>query len=369
MIPTMVTQVLMIYIRLNDGAKLSFISVICMTVTNITLDLVFTIVLGWGMLGMGIATSISYFVAMLVCCLHFFKKSNIFRLSSMAGGGKELVQVVLVGLPSALNRACMSVRSIALNYLLISLGGAVAVSALAVQNNINQVLSSVTMGVGMTCMMLAGVFYGEKDSKALEKTLRVSLKTGVLLSVITSALVIVFAHPIVSMFLHDSAEGMALAVRSLRFFCLSLPLSLVCVVLINFSPCTNNLILANIICIGHGLAFVVAVSFALSPVMGTDAVWISFLCSEILTVLTVIIYIRVRTGKFPLSWARLTLLPEDFDYNKERILDISIRNDMNQVVELSTRIQEFCNKYTQDSKKVDTLALCIEEMAGNIVQH
>ena len=41
MIPTMMTQVIMIYIRLNDGAKTSFLSVVCMTVCNVAMDLYF----------------------------------------------------------------------------------------------------------------------------------------------------------------------------------------------------------------------------------------------------------------------------------------------------------------------------------------
>lgn len=286
-----------------------------------------------------------------------------------SNGGSELVQVFLVGLPSALNRACMSIRGISLNHLLMVLGGTMAVSALAVQNNINQIFSSITMGVGMTAMMLTGVFYGEKDDRALEKTLRVSLKSGVFLSGVTAVAVIISARPLVRLFLEGSEEGMVLAVRSLRFFCLSLPLPLICVVLINFYQCTKNLLLANVICIGHGLAFVVAVSFAMAPVLGMDAVWISFFCSEVLTLLTVLLIIRVKSGRWPKNWSDLALLPEDFRPSQERILDITIKNDMEQVMELSSRIHEFCGKYTMDSKKVGKLALCIEEMAGNIVQH
>ena len=189
MIPTIMTQVIMIYIRLNNGAKLSFLSVICMTVSNIILDLVFTTVLNLGMFGMGLATSISYLVAMLVCCLHFLKKENVFKFTGFAEGHKELMNVVAMGIPSVLNRACMTIRGIALNHLLLTLGGSIAVSALAVQNNVNQILSSITMGVGMTATMLAGIFFGERDGKMLEKTLRVSMRTGVLLSVTAAATV------------------------------------------------------------------------------------------------------------------------------------------------------------------------------------
>ena len=369
MIPTMMTQVIMIYIRLNDGAKTSFLSVICMTACNIALDLIFTKQFQMGMFGMGLATSISYLVAMLVCCTHFLRKSNIFRFVLPQKGIRELAHVINMGTPSALNRLCMTIRGISLNHLLLTLGGAVAVSALAVQNNVNQVLSSITMGVGMTATMLAGLFFGERDEKMMEKALRVAMKTGVTLSAVTSIAVILFAQPIVGLFLKGNPEGMQLAVRSLRFFCLSLPLSLACVVLLNFYQCTKNLLMANIICIAHGMAFVLMTAFALSPILKTDAVWISFLCAEVLTLLLVLVIIRVRSGRWARSWLDLAMLPANFRPQPDHVLDVSIAGEMEQVMELSKRIHEFCQKHTQEQEKISKLALCIEELAGNIVRY
>lgn len=368
-IPTMLSQVVMYYIRLDNGSALSFVSVICMTVCNITMDILFAGVFKLGMFGMGLATSISYLVCLLVCCINLFKKSSIFRISSLQGGAQEIKNVIVTGLPSALNRACMTLRGIILNRLLITIGGSFAVSALAVQNNVNQLLSSVTMGVGMTTMMMAGIFYGERDEKALEKTTRISLKTGAILSTITAVAVIVLARPIVGLLLTGDGEDVRLAVRCLRFFCLSLPFSLSCVVLLNFYQCTKNLLMANIICIGHGLVFVVLMSWICSPLLGTDGVWISFLLAELLTLGLVVAVIRIKKGKWPVKFAHMMMLPDDFTPPEDKVLDISIQNDMKQVMELSERITEFCIKYTKDKDKVQKLSLCIEEMAGNIIQH
>lgn len=369
MIPTVMCQVIMIYIRLNNGIRLSFFSVLAMTVCNITLDLVFALLVKNGMFGMGLATSISYLVALLVCCLHFLKKENIFKLTRLQNGWRELKDVMVMGMPSALNRVCMTIRGITLNRLLLTIGGSIAISALSVQNNVNQILSAVSMGVGMTAAMLAGLFYGERDGKMMEKTLRVSVKTGVLLITCVSALVILFARPIAGLFLEPGSPAMELGVRSLRFFCLSLPLSLLSVVMINFYQSTKNLVIANLICLSHGLVFVTIFAFTLSPALGTDGVWISFLLSETVTLTGVLLVIRKRLGKWPRKWRQFALLPDRFDPEPEKILDVSINGEMDTVMELSRRVHEFCNKHTEDEDLVRKLALAIEEMAGNIVQH
>lgn len=364
----MLSQVIMIYIRTDNDSKLGLISVFFMTASNIALDIILGTVLKWGMFGMGLATSISYLVCLAVCLIHFLRKDNILKFTKIKGGLKEFCNVFVTGIPSALNRGCMTIRGIILNRLLIVLGGSLAVSALAVQNNVNNLLSSLTMGVGMTVMLMAGIFYGEKDENALAKTLKISLKTGIILSTIVSVLVIIFAEPVVGMFLKPG-EGSALAVRSLRMFCLSLPFSMICVVLLNFYQCTHNLFMANFICICHGLIFVVLYALLLSPVLETDAVWISFLFAELTTLILCVIVIRLRKKSKIKKFNDFMMLPENFEPDSSRTLNISVKNDMQQVMELSEKVSLFCEKYNKNNDKINKLSLCIEEMVGNIVEH
>lgn len=363
----MLSQVIMIYVRTDNDSVLGFISVIFMAAANVAMDILLGLVLKWGLFGMGLATSISYLVCLLVCLVHFFRRDNRLKFTRLSAGLKELKEVLLTGVPSALNRGCMTVRGIVLNRLLLALGGSMAVSALSIQNTVNQLLSAVTMGVGMTVVMMAGIFYGERDESALGRTLKVSLRTGVVLSTAVAALCIVFARPIVGLLLHTSEDGMALAVRSLRLFCLSMPFSLICVVLLNFYQCTKNLFMANFLCICHGLVFVVLYAGVLSPIMGTDGVWISFLCAEVTTLAAGALMIYIRRKRAPGRIQDLLMLPEGFEPDQERMLNLSIRNDMNQILELSERISEFCSQYSGDEEKIQRLSLCIEEMAGNIV--
>ena len=365
----MLSQVLLIYVRSDNSSVLGFVSVLVMTAVNITLDFVLGVALDLGMFGMGLATAVSYLACMLVCLIHFFKKDNRLKLSGLKGGAGEFKDVVLTGIPSALNRGCMTLRGVLLNHLLMTMGGSMAVSALAVQNNVNQFLSSVTMGIGMTVMLIAGIFFGERDEASLGKTLRVALRTGFIASSVVSLLVIIFARPVVGMFLDTGEAGMALAVRSLRFFCVSIPFSLVCVVLLYFYQCTRNLFMANYICIAHGLAFVVIYAFALAPFMGTDGVWVAFIFAELTTLLTGAVIAGVRRKGFPRRIGDVMLLPKSFEPHQERMLNLSIKNDMEQVMELSERIGAFCSKYSNDGEKIRKLSLCIEEMAGNVVEH
>ena len=72
---------------------------------------------------------------------------------------------------------------------------------------------------------------------------------------------------------------------------------------------------------------------------------------------------------FRSAFADMMMLSADFAPEEAHVLNLSIKNDMGMVMELSERICEFCCKYSQDMEKIQKLSLCIEEMAGNIVQH
>lgn len=63
------------------------------------------------------------------------------------------------------------------------------------------------------------------------------------------------------------------------------------------------------------------------------------------------------------------LLNKDFGVEGKQRWDFSIGNDMEQVMTLSDAITEYGKKVSLDPRMLNTLALCIEEMAGNVVKH
>ncbi len=62
------------------------------------------------------------------------------------------------------------------------------------------------------------------------------------------------------------------------------------------------------------------------------------------------------------------LLKDDFGVTAENRMDLAI-NSMKEVVNTSESIMEFCKKHDVDPKRSFYAGLCIEEMAGNIVEH
>ena len=107
----------------------------------------------------------------------------------------------------------------------------------------------------------------------------------------------------------------------------------------------------------------------LMPFLGANGVWIAFIVGEAVTLLVTIVLILVKKpGSGPVM-DRALLLPDDFGGKAEDKLNISIGNSMDEVMELSRSVYAFGEERGIPRATLDKLSLCIEEMAGNIVEH
>lgn len=367
-IPFILSYLLLSYTRLDGSPFLGLISMIVMTIFNVVLDLVFIIKLDWGMFGIGLATSISYLISVLVMTLHFFSKKNTLRICRLNGGFEELKSILFTGLPSALKGVYSTIRIIITNNIAVWVGGAVVMGALSVQSNVYQFLSSIIIGVGMSTMLLGGIFYGEEDHIALKNLLNISLKRGLGIMVAVSVLVIIFAPEIGGAFTKDP-EVIDTAVVSLRFLALYMPLSLIFGVFLNFYNSTKNMLVTNYLVFADGFLFRTLCVVVLTPLIGENGIWISFSLGEILTLTGLMVLIKIKKKKFPRSINDFLLLDENYGNNIVADLNISLENNMEEVMDLSKRIHSFGKKYSVDFNTINKLSLCVEEMVGNIVQH
>ncbi|HWQ76018.1 MAG TPA: MATE family efflux transporter [Syntrophomonas sp.] len=367
--PMIFAQVLMTYTRLDDDAGLNIVSVLVLAVLNIILDFIFIAQLHMGLFGVGLATSISYAAATAVGLSHFLKKRNTLHLSQNKAILPEIKNILFVGFPTLLNGVCLAVKWLILNNLLFVVGGVIAVSALSVQNNVNQFLQPVILGIGTTLSVMSGIFFGEGDVGAIQRVFKISMKSGVIICSFIGAALFMLAPVIVGFMLNDGGAAQREAIRSLQLFAFSLPISIVVINLLFYYQTIKNFSMANTVSITHALAGPVVTALILAHILGTDGIWIAFTAGEAVALLCVMIQIKVKNKECPLSLNRFLLLPVDYVTKNRHVLDISIKNNITEVMDLSTRIAEFCGQYSKDSKKIDRLSLAIEEIAGNIVTH
>ena len=356
--------------RLDGDSMRVIVAVITMTVLDIAGDLLNALVIGGGMFGMGLATTISYLVALGIMLLHFRKKDIIFKFALKGMKLGDLKDILVSGCPSAVGNVATMARNFTLNQIMLAtVFSTLAVGALGVLTVVQGFVSCVLIGVGMTTGMIAGMILGEQDRSSAEKLVRVAMRTALVLGVGLAVIVFVFADGIASLFGgSDGAEMVDLAARGLRFYAFSVILYGVNNAFVNYTQGMRRTGLSAFYCFLQNFVFIAAAALALRGILDSDAVWVAFPIGEVLTTVAIIAFAAILKHGFPRAAKDFLFLKEPFGVPADEVLNITI-SDMEQVVPACEQASEFCRARGADDKTCVHVFLFIEELGCNVVEY
>lgn len=369
LLPQMLGVQLTAFLQIEQQEKRTYAGMAAMMATNLSLDYLFIKVLGWGMFGLGLATTVSYIVFFLVLGSFYFSRKAVIRFDRSLIRWNDIVPVLMIGMPGALVTFCLAIRGVTLNALLLRTAGNDGLSALAALNSAGYLLYAVTAGIAAAVRLLASVYIGEEDRTSLITVMKDALLKGVPVVCMIAAAVLALAHPLTYMFYKDTASNVFYLTEWLfRIFPFSMPLSAVCVTFINYYQCLGRMKIVNLLSASDGVIGIGIASLTLAPLYGAIGIWAAHVVNGIITTAIIIGYAVWMNKRFPSSIEDLMTLPEGFGVPEDKRIDISI-HDAEEVTDTSRLIMEFCDRNGVDRKRSYYAGLCMEEMAANVVEH
>lgn len=367
--PIVLCTVLMMFVRMDGSQKLSTYCAIVILVSNVILDWLLVMVFPWGMFGLAIATVISYALGDLVLCTHFFRGNNhSLRFVKMRNSGDTCLKIFTTGLPMSVYRLATTLRSFVFNHLLLICSTVIAVTAYSVQLSVYACLNAVVAGIGETVLLLCGIFYGEKDTLSIRKTLKTGLSYGLIIATALSLLTIPFAGGISSIFgVGVSNEAFASSVIAVRLYALCVPFLLVNTCFRSLYQSTGRPLRANIICICDSFGIGILFALALSGILGEKAIWYSFLVGEAGTILLVVLFSLRNKNRDLLE--KIIGLDKDLGKDSIAIGDFSVGNNIDDASKVSSQVWDFCDQHQVDKRIKYSVSLCVEEMTKNVIEH
>ena len=360
--------VLIPFLQMAGQGNLLIVAVLTMTVTDIALDLLNGLVFHWGMFGMGLASSLSYYAAIAVVGTYFLSKRCVFRFSFRWIRLKKIAELFRGGVPAGFNMASSVIMVFLLNRVLRSTGGSSALAAFAVITSLGNAANCITTGVGGVSLTLSGIFFHEEDRTALRTLIRCLSRYGAILGLAMGVFLVVTAPLLVSLFIAEPGETQHMATLGLRLFAAGMIPCSINNALKNAYQATKRVFLTVMISLLEGTFFPVLAGFVFSRFMGTTGVWFYFLAGETLTLLFIAVLVMILTRKLPWQDGAALLLKEDFGVMPDNLLEMDIRS-MEDVTAAAQKAEQFCRSHGQDAKVSNHIALCIEEMAANTIQH
>ena len=367
-IPTILMPSLLGFFKMDGSTRLPILSIVVMTVVNIVLDLMMALVFHAGMFGMALATTISYVAAVAVGFLHFKKDYNSLKLVRPLDAWHELSDMVGTGAPTAVNRICDTLKTILFNNMIVLIAGSAAIAAMNVRTQVFNLVGSLIMGAGQALMPISALFYGEEDQSALKASIKESLRIGLLLCACAMVLLLCIPSSFSRLLGVTDPDIIRMANVGIRCFALSMPFRLFNVLMTSYYQSAGHSKLGMVISILQSFVFTVLAALLLVGPMKVNGIFLAYLAGEVLTCLFILAHAYRKSRRISDLGAYM-LLPEDFGRDVRKRWELSIGNDMNEVVALSEKILSRAKEEGLPLTIFHKIALSVEEMAGNIVKH
>ena len=361
-------NVLTVFLQLEGKYVNANLAVFITVVVNLIGDLVTIFLVHGDLLGIGLATSLSYYAALAVLLFCLLHKKTMFRLSFSGINWSQSKELFQKGLPKATRRVCNIIRPILINHLIMGIGGRLAMSAFSIQGNVADAFELPGTCLGDVVVLLCGIFYGEENEEEIKQTLTISFR-HILISVNLLAAFCFFGAPLIATFYFgDRTEVVEAATLCLRFYAFRLPFLAFNEVYMNYFQAIGDSKRSHILSILQRMAYIVVSAFVLGSLFGIVGVWLAFPVGELLVSLTIVVMAAVHEKHIPRKVSDLLFLPSDFGSN----LKFSFRRQLKteeDVIKASRDMRKACGEYGVEERKSYYLSLCVEELGMNVVRH
>ncbi len=204
-------------LRARGDSRTPFVSLLVSTVVNIALDYVLMAWLKMGVAGAALATVVSQGAAAAWCAVKLFgQKDALPKRQDWKMDGPTNRELLRLGLPPMFSGAVISIGELVVQRA-VNVYGVVFLTGWTASRRYFSLLNIVGFALEGAVATYVGQNYGAKQRERILKGVRVAIVTGVISAITTAALVMMFAEPLIRLFLNaGTSEMIQVGVDSLR---------------------------------------------------------------------------------------------------------------------------------------------------------
>ena len=176
------------------------------TVLNTILDPIFIFYLDYGVTGAAWATTISQIIVFCIFIYMLFIKHRTyirFKLKDFSPSSFIIYDIIKVGIPVSMSMVVMAIGQLVFNRLLVNYSTN-AVAAYQIGGRIDMLVFLPIFGIASALTTMVGMFYGANEINKIKFISRYGVRSSLIITSICSALLYIFAPPVISIFTSDS---------------------------------------------------------------------------------------------------------------------------------------------------------------------
>ena len=268
------------------------------SVFNIVFDYIFIFPAGLGFSGAALATAFCPIVTMLICATHYLsKKCNIgFKWKKLSV--QHLISCCQLGVSAFVGEISSAVTTFIFNMLILGLTGSTGVAAYGVVANLSLVGMSIMNGMAQGTQPLISESFGKGASDDVKKLLGWALKSVIAVEIVLVVIVWIFTDPFIAVFNSENNQLLLqYAHTGLRLYFLGFLFAGVNIMLVAYFSATANPRPAIIGSLLRGAIAIGICAIVLSRILGMNGVWLSFLTSEMITLIVILILSKHKESR------------------------------------------------------------------------
>ena len=368
-LPFMLGQQFAAFLSLENRMKRTTVASFVFIFVNLIANYVFVGVLKMQTFGVSLAASCGLWAFLLVQFSFYLSGKSIFRLRFGLRPGKDSGTIVAVGIAGALTYLYQALRGLLANMMITEYAGSAGISAFATVTSFLGLFWAIPGAMMAVSRMLMSVAIGEEDRRTLTDIMRNMFRWCLPLMTAIIAVIVVMAEPITNLYFHVPDDAVyKMTVIGMRLMSIVMPIAVVEMHFMCYAQTSGKQFMIHLYGVVDGVAGVIGFSLILMPFMGIVGYYWANILNSAICIVFAVIYAIIFNRRFPHNMDELMAIPENFGVSEENRLDLTVRS-MDEVVEVSRKVWDFCTVQGIDKRRTYLSALFLEEMAGNVVDH
>lgn len=282
-----------------EKPKLGLIVTIIAGVTNFIGDILFIVVLKWGVPGAALATALGQIVGGVIPLVYFARKnSSKLRLGKPKWDSKALLRTCINGSSELMSNISMSIVGMLYNAQLLKYAGENGLAAYGTIMYVNFIFISFFIGYSVGVAPVISYHFGAANRSELKGLLK---KSGVLVigaSVIMFAAATLLAVPLANIYVGYDPELLDMTVHAFQIYAYSFLFAGSAIFGSAFFTALNDGLTSALISFLRTLVFQCAAVMLLPLIWELDGIWMSIIAAEFLAVVVTLIFLGAKRKKY-----------------------------------------------------------------------
>ena len=344
------------FVNADNGPKTAAISMSVSGIADALFSYIFIIRMHLGVAGSVYSTVVGAVLMLLISGSHIVRKRGSLRFTPLKPSVRQLYYSARTGFATSLQYLYQFITMIAVNRLLMNMGGSVAVAAFDVIYNISLLSISIAEGAGIALEPMVSSYRSERNLENIKTSLYLALKWTGILSLGFAALIALCSNLLSTLFGMGSGLELLYTSHGIRLYALSLLPAAVSIVFCSYYQSLLQEWLSYLITFLRNFIFYI-MALLLCSRGGMDTIWYVFVTAEALSLLW-IAAAAARGGLLQLGGIDVSCVRTS-----------AIDSTSHDIAAVTRAMQDFCEEHGADMKQVMYVGLTIEEICCAITEH